>query len=185
VGRDIPVGLQLDSRLALRLRKGFGARRQQEGLMEHLISSLVAGFERGSLSRRELIQTLGVLVTAQTPSPAEVLTVASINHVSIQVSNLERSVAFYKRVFGLTDDRSDAETARLASGRCHVSLRRGNPVGVDHFAFGINLDSTRAQWAAELKRRGAEALEDPQVGFYVSDPDGVRVQIYENDAKDR
>lgn len=153
--------------------------------MERMISSLITRYESGSLTRRELIQSLGVLTTAQIRPAADVLAVASINHVSVQVSDLPRSVAFYTRVFGLTDDRSDAETARLASGRCHVSLRRGNPVGViDHFAFGVNRFD-QAALTMELRRRGAEAREEGQFGFHVTDPDGVRVQIVENDATHR
>ena len=143
--------------------------------MERMISLLVSRYESGSVSRRELIQTVAHFTTAQAQPAAEVLTVASINHVSVQVSNLQRSADFYKRVFGLLDDRSDAETARLASGRCHVSLRLGNPVGViDHFAFGVNQYDQTAL-TAELKRRGAVPREEGQFGFHVTDPDGVRV----------
>jgi catechol 2,3-dioxygenase-like lactoylglutathione lyase family enzyme len=153
--------------------------------MERIISRLVSRYEGGSLTRRELIQTLALFATVQAHAADEVLTIASINHVSVQVSDLQRSADFYKRVFGLTDARSDAETARLASGRCHVSLRRGNPIGViDHFAFGVNQFDQNAV-TAELKRRGAVPRQEPQFGFHVTDPDGVRVQISENDAKHR
>ena len=65
------------------------------------------------------------------------------------------------------------------------SLRRGNPVGViDHFAFGMNQFDQSAV-TAELERRGAVPREEGRFGFHVSDPDGVRVQISENDAKHR
>jgi catechol 2,3-dioxygenase-like lactoylglutathione lyase family enzyme len=149
-----------------------------------MISQLVARYENGSLSRRELIHTLALLPAA-TQQAAEVITIASINHVSVQVSDLPRSVEFYRRVFGLVEDRSDAETARLASGRCHVSLRHGDPTGViDHFAFGVDrLDQLAV--TAELNRRGAVPSEDPQFGFHVIDPDGVHVQLQENDARHR
>jgi catechol 2,3-dioxygenase-like lactoylglutathione lyase family enzyme len=153
--------------------------------MERMISLLVSRYAGGSLTRRELIQTLALFVAAQAHAADEVLTVASINHVSVQVSDLQRSADFYKRVFGLTEDHRDAETARLASGKCHVSLRRGNPIGViDHFAFGVNQFDQSAV-TAELKRRGAVPRQEPQFGFYVTDPDGVRVQIFQNDAKHR
>ena len=147
--------------------------------MEHVISSLVSRYENGVLNRRELIQGLGLLVTAQVPPAADIVNVASINHVSVQVSDLQRSVAFYTRTFGLTNEGSDANAARLASGRCHVSLRRGNPVGVDHFAFGMNQFDPDAL-TAELKRRGSEARNEAQLGFHVVDPDGLPVQIIQN-----
>ncbi len=108
--------------------------------MEHLISSLVGRYESGMLNRRELIRGLGLLTAAQPSTGADVINVASLNHVSVQVSDLERSVAFYTRTFGLTHQGSDATTARLASGKCHVSLLRGTPVGIiDHFSFGRRL----------------------------------------------
>ncbi len=153
--------------------------------MEHVISSLVSRYENGVLNRRELIQNLGLLVAAQAPAGANIVNVASINHVSVQVSDLQRSAAFYTRTFGLTDEGSDANTARLVSGRCHVSLRRGNPVGlIDHFAFGMNRFDQDAL-TAELKRRSSEARNEGQFGFHVVDPDGVRVQIIENDERHR
>ena len=152
--------------------------------MTHVISSLVDRYESGLLNRRQLIQSLGLLAAGQVPTGADVINVSSINHVSVQVSDLQRSVAFYTRTFGLTDE-GDANLGRLVSGRCHVSLRRGNPVGVvDHFAFGMNRFDRDAV-TAELKRRGSTASNDGQFGFHVVDPDGVRVQIIENDDRHR
>lgn len=153
--------------------------------MERIIASLVSGYDSGALSRRELIQAIGVLAAGQGSSASDVLKVASINHVSLQVSDLQRSAAFYRRVFGLTEAGSDAAAVRLASGRCHISLRHGDPVGlIDHFAFGVDRFDQPAV-ALELKRRGAEGREAEQFGFHVLDPDGVHVQIAENDARHR
>ena len=153
--------------------------------MERMIASLVGRYESGSLTRRELIQSLGALTMGQVRPTADILTVESINHVSVQVSDVRRSIAFYTRVLGLTEARSDADTARLVAGRCHVSVGRGNPVGViDHFAFGITRFDKDAL-TMELRGRGAEAREDAQFGFHVQDPDGVRVQIIENDTAHR
>jgi catechol 2,3-dioxygenase-like lactoylglutathione lyase family enzyme len=153
--------------------------------MEHMISSLVSRYETGTLTRRDLIQGLSLLFAAQGSNSGDVIRVASINHVSLQVSDIQRSAAFYTRTFGLINEGSDANTARLASGKCHVSIRHGNPVGiVDHFAFGINRFNESAV-TAELKRRGADARNEGQFGLHVVDPDGVRVQISENDERHR
>ena len=143
--------------------------------MEHVISSLVSRYENGLLNRRELIQSLAILVSRQT-STRTTVNVASINHVSVQVKDLQRSVDFYRRVFGLVEKGSDENTKRLVSGTCHVSLRRGNPVGViDHFAFGVEpFDPYSLR--SELKRRGAEVRGEAQ-SVHVIDPDGVDVQI--------
>jgi catechol-2,3-dioxygenase len=90
--------------------------------MEQLICSLVNRYESGLLNRRQLIQSLGLLVTAQAATSADVVNVASINHVSVQVSDVQRSVAFYTRTFGLIDEGSDANTARLASSTISLSV---------------------------------------------------------------
>lgn len=153
--------------------------------MEHVIASLVSRYDTGLLNRRELIRGLTLLVTAQGSIGADSIQIASLNHVSLQVNDIQRSKAFYTRTFGLIDEGSDANTARLASGKCHVSLRRGNPVGiVDHFAFGLNRFN-EGDATAELKRRGADPRNELQFGLHVVDPDGVHVQLIENDERHR
>lgn len=153
--------------------------------MEHMISSLVSRYETGLLTRRDLIRGLSLLFTTQGSSGGDVIRVASINHVSLQVNDIQRSAEFYTRTFGLINEGSDTNTARLASGKCHVSIRRANPVGIiDHFAFGMNRFS-EGEVTAELKRRGADPRNEGQFGFHVVDPDGVRVQIIENDDRHR
>ena len=153
--------------------------------MEQIVSSMVTRYEAGMLNRRELIRGFSLLMSAQGTTGGDVIQIASINHVSVQVNDIQRSASFYTRTFGLVDEASDANTARLVSGKCHVTLRRGNPVGIiDHFAFGMNR-FTEADVAAALTRRGAEPRNEAQFGLHVVDPDGVRVQIIENDDKHR
>ena len=79
-----------------------------------------------------------------------------IDHVSLYVSNLQRSTDFYQRVFGSA------------------------PAGkVDHIAIGVdnfNLETV----TADLKARGAAPQGRPQqgaVGFHILDPDGFPLQI--------
>ena len=153
--------------------------------MEHVVSSLVRRYETGMLHRREFIRGLSLLISVQGTTAGDVIQIASINHISVQVNDIQRSATFYTRTFGLVEEGSDANTARLVSGKCHVSLRRGSPVGIiDHFAFGMDR-FTEADVAAALRRRGAEPRNEAQFGLHVVDPDGVRVQIIENDDKHR
>lgn len=151
--------------------------------MEQAIPRIVARYEEGSLTRRGLIGSLALpaTATAQGQPAAQAMTIAGINHVSVQVSDLQRSGQFY-RTLGLADAPSDSETARLASGSCHVSLRHGDPVGiVDHFAFGLDRFDQGAV-TEELIRRGASPSIHPQFGLHVMDPDGVPVQFTGRDA---
>ena len=70
--------------------------------MQHVISDLVTRFERGRLSRRELIQALTAVAAAAagTTASAASLKAGSINHTSVLVSDMARSIDFYNRVFG-------------------------------------------------------------------------------------
>jgi len=150
--------------------------------MEHIISSLLGRYEKGSLTRRELIQGLAMLAAAGgTVSAADTgFAAATINHVSIQVSDIKRSAEFYMRAFGLPKRKAgNPDAVRLGVGPSHLTLRQEKPSGnVDHFCLGIdrfNHDSV----VRDLKSRGVTPEPDkkgPQ-GFHVKDPDGFRVQL--------
>jgi len=75
--------------------------------MDAAISRLLEQFERGTLTRRDLIRHLAILTAAGSTAPgfaaqANALKGAKIDHVSIQVSDLPRSIAFYQTIFGLS-----------------------------------------------------------------------------------
>ena len=152
--------------------------------MEVMISKLLNRFERGALTRRELIQGLAMLtaasVTASDAQGQDVgIKVAKIDHVSIQVGDLPRSIAFYQKMFGLTvvsEDRPN-EIVRLGVGKTLVSLHHKSPTGlVDHFAIGVeNFNEDRV--TRELKERGANPERNIDAGFHIKDPEGISVQV--------
>ena len=148
--------------------------------MEPVISDLVSRFERGALTRRELIGALALLAGGATAAPAATLKSASINHVSVLVTDMQRSIDFYGRVFGLTLVNEDKpnKIARLgANGKILVSLRIEPPPGViDHFAIGVD-GFNREAVTADLKGFGLTPTDNIQFGFHVKDPDGAVVQI--------
>ena len=148
--------------------------------MEPVISDLLTSFERGALSRRELIGALALLAGAGAAASAATLKGASINHVSVLVTDMARSIDFYGRVFGLTlvnEDKAN-KIARLgAGGKVLVSLRIEPPPGViDHFAIGVD-GFNREAVTADFKGFGLEPRETIEFGFHVKDPDGAVVQI--------
>ena len=150
--------------------------------MEHVISDLVTRFERGRLSRRELVQALAAMAMAGASAPAAAasLKAASINHTSVLVSDMARSIDFYNKVFGLSVVNEDKpnKIARLgAGGKILVSLRVEPPPGlVDHFAIGVE-SFNRDAVTASLKEMGLTPRENLEFGFHVKDPDGANVQI--------
>ncbi|HMI96240.1 MAG TPA: VOC family protein, partial [Micropepsaceae bacterium] len=69
--------------------------------MEQVINNLLGRYERGALSRRELVGALAVVALTNQSASAAGFESSTLNHVSITVSNLQRSVEFYRNVFGL------------------------------------------------------------------------------------
>jgi len=153
--------------------------------MEAMISHLLNRFERGALTRRELVQSLAMLAAVtSTPSAAQAqaagLKGMKIDHVSIQVSDLPRSIAFYQRMFGLvmvSEDKPN-EIVRLgAGGKVLVSLHHKSPTAlVDHFAIGVE-GFNRESATRELTARGANPENNLDAGFHIKDPEGISVQI--------
>jgi catechol 2,3-dioxygenase-like lactoylglutathione lyase family enzyme len=150
--------------------------------MEHVISSLLGRYESGTLTRRELIQGLAMLTLAgETIAAADTgFAATTINHVSIQVSDMKRSAEFYMRAFALPKRTAGNPSAiRLGVGPSHLTLRQEKPPGnVDHFCLGID-KFNRESVIRDLKARGVspEADEKGPQGFHLKDPDGFRVQL--------
>jgi glyoxylase I family protein len=150
--------------------------------MEAIISNLVTRFEQGLLSRRELVQGLAMLAASGTAAAQEGgldFKSADIDHVSIHVADLQRSVDFYQKMFGFSvvSQEQAQGIIRLGNTKVLVSINNGRPAGmVDHFAIGIprfNNDAARRY----LTERGATPLQGDYAGLHVKDPDGVNVQI--------
>jgi catechol 2,3-dioxygenase-like lactoylglutathione lyase family enzyme len=150
--------------------------------METIISGLVERFEQGTLSRRQLIHGLTALAAAGGAASANAqapFRSVGIDHISIQVTDMARSVAFYESVFGLAilnEDR-DNQIARMGTTEVIVSLHQKAPTGiVDHFAIAIE-GFDRDRVTRTLEQHGLTAAENLDYGFHVRDPEGVPVQI--------
>ena len=151
--------------------------------MEQVINSLIGRYEKGALSRRELVVALAALGVAggdAFAAPAG-FTGASINHVSISCSDLQRTVDFYSRTFGLQrQGQGQPNLVQLKVGNQHLSIRKDAKKGFDHFAIGIdgfNKDSV----IADLKARGATPIDGGDgAGLHVADTDGLFVQVMAN-----
>jgi catechol 2,3-dioxygenase-like lactoylglutathione lyase family enzyme len=135
------------------------------------------------MSRRQLVQGLALLAAGSSAAQAAGFQGNSVNHISLQVSNLQRSTDFYQRVFGCPVNKRDGNN-QLVFGKNFLVLREGKPAAkVDHFAIGVdnfNKDSV----SADLKARGATPIDQQGggFGFHVLDPDGFPVQISANNS---
>jgi len=152
--------------------------------MEAIIRGLLSRFEGGTLSRRDLVQGLTALAAAGSAPLAQAqaagLQGTRIDHISIQVDDLPRSIAFYRETFGLVQVSEDKpnEIVRLgAGGKTIVSLHHKEPTKlVDHFAIGVTGFSKDAVIKL-LQARGLQPQENLDAGFHVKDPSGISVQI--------
>lgn len=152
--------------------------------MQDVIADLVERFDNGTLSRRQLVQGLTVLAAAGGASGAQAQVTTpfvsnGIDHISIQVTDLGRSIEFYQTIFGLSILNQDVENeiVRMGRDRVIVSLHHKAPTGiVDHYAIAIS-DFDREAVTRALAAQGLEAQENLDYGFYVRDPEGIPVQM--------
>jgi catechol 2,3-dioxygenase-like lactoylglutathione lyase family enzyme len=74
--------------------------------MFETIEQLVTGYEKGAVTRRQLLSALAALAVGGGTSVAAQQqtrsggTAVRINHVNLRVSNMQRSMAFYQSLFG-------------------------------------------------------------------------------------
>lgn len=151
--------------------------------MSSVINELVSGFEQGALSRRQLIQGLTVLAATggSLTAAAQELPFKSvrIDHISRQVTDLPKAIAFYQQVFGLKVMNEDKpnKIARMGIDKVIVSLHEKPPVEiVDHFAIAIE-GFNKEMVTAELAKLGHKTEENLDYGFFVRDTEGYPVQI--------
>ena len=158
--------------------------------MEHIIAKLLEDFERGMMTRRQLIQTLALTATAaaaaSTADAAAPANALYINHVSMQVADYTKTRDFYSGLLGMKVTEDNGKTqCRLMFGdniliARNASSRPGGKAGVDHIAYTLADWDTdkkvRPAVEAELKRRGLK-IQSSEGGFHVEDPDGFGVQM--------
>jgi glyoxylase I family protein len=107
-----------------------------------------------------------------------------IHHVSINVTDLARSVAFYTEVLGLTPDLSRPDLAvdgvwlDLPGAQVHLIVGDVPAANGQHFAVGVaDLDDA----VHELRRAGVDVRGPFPVGAarqaFVSDPDGNAIEL--------
>lgn len=162
------------------------------------METLVQQYEDRHISRRELVATLVALMAAPQAvagavPAAQVAPVAraqTLNHISIGVSDVEASAAFYRRILGLE------VVSRPGNGGINMGLRDGflglysipGFVGrPHHFCLGV-ADYDPDAIAERLGREGIAANVDRNPNnrtsggdqLYFTDPDGTTVQLGAN-----
>lgn len=111
-------------------------------------------------------------------------------HMLLQVADLAAAKRFYGELLGFTE----RQASPLADGRPFVPFHQGialttggpgKPLQIDHMAFRVN---DVRQMAARLKAAKVKFFQDLHDGIYgltvyVADPDGNRVELFQDGAK--
>jgi catechol 2,3-dioxygenase-like lactoylglutathione lyase family enzyme len=112
--------------------------------------------------------------------------VFGIGHMLLRTRDLDRSLAFYTDVLGLTiRKRGQArDGGPLVATHQGIALTTGRADGespIEHLAFhGARIDAL----VERARRHGVTIVDGPAVtaeygtSFYVEDPDGNRIEIY-------
>jgi catechol 2,3-dioxygenase-like lactoylglutathione lyase family enzyme len=118
----------------------------------------------------------------------------TLNHLSLVVSDTERSASFYQGLFGMERQWKEGDFVFLSCGESDLALVKGKPLIHRRFHFGFRVD-TRDEvdaWLGEVKKHEAEVTHGPEdygdyYTFSCRDPDGYAVEIYfeEADARGR
>jgi catechol 2,3-dioxygenase-like lactoylglutathione lyase family enzyme len=147
-----------------------------------MISRLLETYESGKMTRRDLVQGLALLTASAGTVSAAGFQGNTINHVSLAVSDVQKSTDFYQRVFGATVHKRQG-TNQIFFGKSFFVLRPGKPTGrVDHVAIGVD-NFNEQSMTADLKARGATPIPSTAankalgLGFHVVDPDGFPLQM--------
>ncbi|MFO1249324.1 MAG: VOC family protein [Alphaproteobacteria bacterium] len=156
--------------------------------MEQIIANLLNDFERGRMSRRQLVQSLaaGVAAAAATPALAAEptrLKAIGINHYVLAVPDYAKTRDFYADLLGMKVSEDTGKQCYLGFGDTLLTARTNPQSGmkpyVTHVGYALgnwNADAVEE----ELKRRGLEPRTDMGGGaksFHIKDPDGYDVQV--------
>lgn len=156
--------------------------------MENVIAKLLDDFDRGKMTRRQLIKSLGVaaaVAAGTAPASAENakgFRAVAINHISYQVNDYAKTRDFYANLFGMKVVGDTGKQCRMILGDTNTFLIPRNapaestPPRIDHIAYTIeNWDKNAVK--SELERRGLDPKPDTDNSFHVKDPNGFDLQI--------
>ncbi len=150
------------------------------------LERMIAAYEDGKLTRRQLMAQLGAFVVAvggagrltaaaNDDEPGGTFQAVGLNHIALSVTDVERSREWYKKHLGLKVIRDGERRCFLSCGEHFVALFRSSEPGMDHYCYTVpEYDPAKAfetLTAAKLKPRRHENR------VYFDDPDGLTVQV--------
>ena len=176
--------------------------------MEQIISKLLQKYERGNMSRRQLVQSLTMTAAAAfglTAEPASAATSpglkgVSVNHLHFAVHDYKKIRDFYVNLFGMKvfgDNKPEkpnhchlqcGDTFLTIDGRSRpaysVDSQNHAPARVQHIAIGIH-DFDKKKVDAVVESHGIHGkwitTTANATEYTMYDPEGFQVQIVSSD----
>jgi len=147
--------------------------------MESKLTQLLDAYETGKISRKSFIATLGaLLLTPAMGSSRQGFLAKSLNHVTLAVTDVERSKKFYEDILGASVVSTQKNGVNMGLGDSFLGLYNiDSPPRIHHFCVGLdrfNVDES----ANKLRSLGLDPYvrkDKPEV--YFTDPDGITVQL--------
>ncbi len=148
------------------------------------IDQLLSRYESGRLNRREFIVALSAMAAAPTTAdtPAAPLNPVTLNHVTLAVSNVERSREFYQNILNMPVVSRQKNGINLGAGPQSFlglySIPKVSP-SIHHFCLGVKPFQVEAA-VESLARHDVKASVRDRDGvkeLYFRDPDGITGQL--------
>lgn len=151
-------------------------------------AKILADFEAGKLSRRQLVARLMGLgaamaavetVQAQQSSTEKsepLFRAKGLDHIALDVVDVPRSRDFYTKHLGLDVIRGNDDAMFMGADRdFFLTLFKSDKPGLNHYCYGIeSYDAASA--VAKLREAGINPRETSG-RVYFPDPDGIEVQV--------
>ncbi len=162
------------------------------------IDGLFDQYDRGRMTRRGLMKALAVLALPAAAlgrdaaaDSAPIVRGLGVNHVGLLVSDIDRSYAFYHRLFGVKKGWPATSTGRgihldFPTGYISVDSAAERKSEITHFSISIDhIDQDSSKRLAgkineelpDAKARAAFQANDGVSTVNLVDPDGIHVQI--------
>ena len=150
--------------------------------MHHAIDQMVSDYEKGELTRRQLVAGLAAMAAslgvAGSAAGAEGSTfrATGLNHIALSVTDVERARDFYVEHLGLrVTSEYLPSNSFLDCGDEFLALFRSREAGLAHYCYSIP-DYNQREAAERLRGVGlTPSLRGNRI--YFRDPDGLVVQL--------
>lgn len=113
-----------------------------------------------------------------------------LTHISLAVKDPDRSLQFYRSLFGVKEYYRDEDSVQVLGPGPHDviafernSSKAGKRSGIDHFGFRLTNPKDIDKAVREAERAGGKILRRGEFGpgfpfVYVEDPDGYEIEIW-------